>query len=143
LISRYGEAIEMDLVDRGIDLAEHWRKRRWRRLLNIVDRLPSWSHFADALADDEEYARVILAADASGGSEARAPRVRDWSPLHDEVTVLVDRVGELISITAAAHGGKAHIPPRPRPRTAADRLRDARHLAAHEALTRRLLGDRR
>jgi hypothetical protein len=55
---------------------------------------------------------------------------------------ILDRLGELISVTVAVHGGKAKVPPAPRPRTAVDRLRDRQRMARFERLRQRVLGDR-
>lgn len=53
--------------------------------------------------------------------------MRDWSPELEALYLHVDRLGEVIQAVVAAQGGKPpKIRPMPRPRTAADELKDPR-----------------
>jgi hypothetical protein len=134
LLQRYGEAIEADLALAGWDLEELFRARRWRFILNIIDHLPGTSHFMAAVAGDEE-----LAAQAPE-PEPGPPPLQTWTPEVAALTLIADRMGELIAMvhnTAAKH--PAQPPPRlPRPETGHDRLRAKRRRIKRRLLTRRL-----
>jgi hypothetical protein len=53
--------------------------------------------------------------------------MRDWSPLMEAMAVQIDRLGDVVQAIIAAQGGKPPaIKPFPRPKTAADKLRDPR-----------------
>lgn len=134
LLARFGGAIEADLAGKA-DVGELWRARRWRLLLNLIDHLPPWSHYGAAVADDEDYASAALAREA----KPQPPSVAEWTPLVDAVNALVDRVGDLISATAAGRGGRIQIPRRDRPVTAIDRVREQRSEQQRLSLVKRLL----
>jgi hypothetical protein len=54
-------------------------------------------------------------------------RMRDWSMELEMLSLLADRLGEVIKAVVAVAGGKPpRIPPMPRPKTASDELRDPR-----------------
>jgi hypothetical protein len=135
LLSRYGEAIERDLFDRGWDLADLWRRRRVRLLLNVIDGLPVNSAYVEAIADDDE------AAEQAPKGEPAPPRLREWSPERSLLTDINERLGELIAVTAAAASGKPVRPPPayPRPITAAERIARRRRREQHERLVQQLL----
>lgn len=117
-----------------------WRRRRWRRLLNLIHHLPAASHYAEAQANDEELARAYLEHLGDDGPLPEQPRVSEWDPLRAELANLTDRVGELIAITVVAHGGdKVNVRPRPRPVTAVDRIREQVRVERHQRLVSRLL----
>jgi hypothetical protein len=103
-----------------------WRKRRWRYLLMRIDNLPRNSRYLEALSLDEDLAAEIMKMPPPKGSPVR---MRDWSPELETLTLLVDRLGELIKAVVAVQGGK---PPKiallPRPKTAAEELRDPRRM---------------
>ncbi len=140
LITRYGKAIEYDLrtICHGMDLATEWRARRWRRLLNMIDHLPRDSAYVEAFCDDEEVAATLLGGPEPQGQPQR--RMSDYSVVVEVLSLLVDRVSELIGTVAASRGIKPRkIPPAPRPETAADRLRKQRRRATHRRLVSKLL----
>jgi hypothetical protein len=112
--------------------------RRWRLLLNVIDGLPSNSHYVAALADDEE-----LAADTDNVPAPRPPRLTEWSPEVQALAATVDRLGDIVQVLIASNGGHApKIPHYPRPVTASERIKQRRRLDTHKALVARVLPDR-
>jgi hypothetical protein len=137
-LTRYGGAIQRDLFDRGWDLADLWAGRRWRLLLNMIEGLPSNSHYIAALADDEE-----LAASFDGDPAPRPPRLTEWSPEVAAIVASFDRLGDILCTLIAANGGKPpKIPPYPRPVTAAERVKQQRRMLNHRELVARVLPNR-
>jgi hypothetical protein len=127
---------------RGLDLAQLWRRRRWRFLLNIIDRLPRDSHFVEAQAADEQFAEAVLAMPPA--SVPTTPRWSEWTPERQALADIVDRLGDVVTAVLRA-GGAKHVPsiPRyPRPVTAADRLRDKRRIEQHYRIVAMVLPDR-
>lgn len=117
-----------------------WATRRWRRLLNLIDRLPVSSRFVEAQANDEEFARAAVEMHDGGDDEPEGPRLSEWDPTRAELAVIADRLGEVVAVLIAANGGTAvQIPPRPRPVTAFDRARGDSRKHRHLALVTRLL----
>lgn len=45
-----------------MDLGALWRSRCWRKLLNFIDHLPRTTWFSQAVANDEEHARLLAEA---------------------------------------------------------------------------------
>jgi hypothetical protein len=143
VIARYGQAIERDLLERyGLDLAREWHSRRWRRLLNFIDNLPRNSAYVTALVEDEEYAEAVVAAEA-GAQERHRPRryMNEWSVEVELLSSVLDRLGELISVSVVAAGAKKapKVAPAPRPMTAIERIRQKRRWRRHESLVSRVL----
>jgi hypothetical protein len=122
---RYGEAIERDLADRGMDLGQLWRERRFRYILNVVDGLPRASHIGQAQADDPD----AFDPDAPARSVQWRPSVRHF----DETNVLLMRIHSTLEQSLAVAAEKYKPNPIPPPDTAADRY--WRH-RSDEALTR-------
>lgn len=91
-----------------------------------------------ALADDDERARVIAERDRGRGS-VPDPLLSEWSAEVDLLAQLTDRIGLLLSVYASAHGADLKLPPIARPRTAMDRARDNWAREQHRKLTARLL----
>jgi hypothetical protein len=126
-----------------LDLATEWRRRRWRRLLNIIDRLPRDSAYFEALTEDEELANRMASAPEP---EKRKPhrRMADWSPTVEILTAILDRLAELTQAVAALGGAKPRRLPRaPHPVTAIERVRSRRRQQHHESLVSRVLPNRR
>ncbi|MFJ5156313.1 hypothetical protein ACIQCF_33095 [Streptomyces sp. NPDC088353] len=137
LLQRYGEAIEADLADRQVDLAQLWSERRWRRLLNLVDQLPSESRTLVAMAEDEELAAALPEPEPG---PAPPPPLRTWTAEVEKLTLIADRLNELIT---AVHNTVAKRParsprPLPRPETARDRVRRNQRRAKYEHLKAQL-----
>jgi len=122
-----------------LDLATEWRSRRWRRLLNIIDRLPRNSAYCEALTEDEELAEQVL---KGPDPQQTAPRRRmaDWSPTVEMLTAILDRLGELTLAVAARRGAKpGKLPRGPYPTTAVERVRARKRIENHRALVARVL----
>lgn len=135
LISRYGGAIERDLLRvYGLDLGTEWAAlRRHRRLLNLIENLGSDSAFVEAMTNDPNVVEGIMSgrikvAEPDAESEP-GPRVSEWSPEMSLLAEIADRLGTLITIGMMANGGARQlpkIPPSPRPITAVTRAANER-----------------
>jgi hypothetical protein len=122
-----------------LDLATEWRSRRWRRLLNVIDHLPRNSHYVEAVSLDEQVAERILNMPDDSVSRPRR-RMSEYSVVVETLSLLTDRVSELIGTVAASKGLKPRkIPPAPRPETATERLRSQRRRVTHRRLVSKLL----
>lgn len=120
-----------------MDLATEWRGRRWRKLLNLIDHLPRDSAYVEAIANDDAMADQLV---EQVPETAPGPRLSDWSPEVEALYALVDRVTELIHLTAAVNGAKpGRMQPAPRPVTAFDRARIRRRVRKHRDLVARVL----
>lgn len=144
MLNRYAEAIEADFahIYPNTDPIQLWQERRWRKLLNLIDRLPLNSCFMDEMANDEELAKSQPEPDGDG--KPPPPRLRDWSPEVNAIALLADRVITLIQATIAAQGGKPPtLPYMDRPVTAAERIARKREqeklMKNHEKFKSRLL----
>lgn len=136
LVHRFGEAIELDLWVKGIDLAQEWRSRRWRRLLALIDRLPAHSYYGEALYGDDEYLEAML------GDDDRKPSL---PPLHMETSelqmlrVVAERLDKVAATIIASVGGKPKkIEPLPRPVTGVQRVKWKRSRQAQQDLEAKL-----
>ncbi len=115
-----------------------WRARRWRFLLDVIERLPRDSAYLEAVADDEELAAAVIDHLGPPGKSVR--RVGEWSVQVEVLSDIADLLTQLIHLTAAAHGAKPGRPARmPRPVTALDRLRRRQRMERHRTLVARLL----
>lgn len=110
-------------------------------LLDYIDHLPSDSPFHAAVADDEEYAAMLLDTDDGGAVEP--PPLTEYGPQVRALATLVDRVSYLIGVQVARAGkNPPRFDPYPRPVTAVERVRRRRAMDRHEQLVARLLPDR-
>lgn len=92
----------------------------------------------EALTQDEDLAVEMLRRPTDSKPPKR--RMSEWSAEVELLSVLVDRIGELIQATTAVHGAKPRpIPPAPRPAVAIDRVRDSERMRRHRALVARVL----
>jgi hypothetical protein len=126
LLERYGGAIEADLAFRGVDLAQLWRQRRWRFLLNLIEHLPRTSAFAEAVAEDDELADETVKH--LNPDSRRTMPVSEYGPAVELLAAIYDRLGQQITATVAAAGAKRPPKPKPFPRpvTAIERARRRR-----------------
>jgi hypothetical protein len=120
-VEAYAEEIEADLVYfcNGLDLRDVWRpgggasRLTWRRLENLVSRLPPESATKTALRDEmspEELAMELAAA------REEQPGHGPWSRLELRVMALYDQLSWVIYAIYHAQGGKPDRPePYPRP----------------------------
>jgi hypothetical protein len=144
VITRYGQAIERDLLERySVDLAAEFHGRRWRRLLNLIDNLPRNSAYVQAMVEDDDYADAVVAHEKP--HERPKPRryMAEWSVEVELLSSVLDRLGELISVSMVAAGAKKapKVAPAPRPMTAFERARSKRRWQNHNALVSRVLPD--
>jgi hypothetical protein len=138
LIQRYGKAIEYDLARMGIDLAQQWRSRRWRKLLNLIDRLPRNSAYVEALAEDDELAQQLSSQPRPNVRSVR--RMTEWSVEVELLSVVADRLAELAQVVATSRGAKrTRVAPMPRPLTAGQRLEVRQRHSKHLSLVSRVL----
>lgn len=149
LIDRYRDILEYDLLEHlGVDPGALWRARRWRYLLNLIDRLPRHSYYYEAVANDEEHAKMLAKAMASreaGDGGPKGPPIHTWTPEVSALTEVLDAVRNVAYTVAAVNSTKRIEPPKPaqRPVTALDRLmkreRHEARQATHQKLVARLL----
>lgn len=131
LCSRYGEAIEFDLWDRGDDLHDYFRGLKpWRRLLNVLDRLPANSQYVTAQRNDPELAELIASLPEAEMGRWRPPATEfslDTSLLaeiRDRLGVVATLLGDMPLAPGVKRRSKPP-PPFPRPLTAIERARAA------------------
>lgn len=134
LIDRYGDAIEYDLHTRaGLDLLDFFRgKYTWRKLLVIVDHLPTGSAYWTARAADEELAEEIAEQDRQDEKAGRvrppaAPPLSDMTLTNQLLMTLVDLQDVAVNRLERLLGGRPSPPrPLPRPLTAVDKAKELR-----------------
>jgi hypothetical protein len=152
LVDHYRAALNNDLrVHAGVDLGALWRARRWVTLLDLVDRLPSHSHYSATVANDEEHAKLIAKAIAERKAageqpEDNGPALTTWTPEVAVMTQVLDAVNQVrYAVVATQVGKKAGDPPKParRPVTALEKAARTAELrrrkAAHDSLVARVL----
>lgn len=123
-----------------------WRRRDWRLLQGMIDRLPRHSRYKSALALDEDYQAMLVEYYDERGIEAPA-----WTPPLEtytaEVEMLRDVVNELrtlVTVTLQVAGGKPGKPQLvPPPETAAKRVAYKSRERKHKQLAARLLPHKR
>lgn len=108
----------------------------------MIDHLPGHSAYAEALAADEELAELLL-AHPRPTEGALGPRVSEWTSERAALAEISDKLSTLIAATIAAAGAKPpRITPSPRPRVAADDLRERRRVDQHLRLVDLVIPDR-
>lgn len=150
LLDRYRTALTYDLRHYAqVDLVEFWQARRWRTLIDIIDRLPGHSWYSTAVYGDEEHAKMLadsLAARKAeeGDDEKKGPGLQTWTPEVAAITALHDTMRNVLYVLEATNGAKVQ-PPRALPRpyspleAALKRSEMARRQASHDSLVARLL----
>lgn len=112
-----------------------WRDREWRKLLNLIHHLPSWSFYNEARANDEELA--LMLADVE--MPEREERISDWNPETGLLAAIYDRLGDVTNAIVIMGGGKKlDTKPLPRPVTAIQKTRKARALERSKAFRFRM-----
>lgn len=150
VVDHYEGALAYDLQHHlNIDLESLWLERRWGRLLNHIDRLPSHTWYSQAVSEDPEHTELLakqLAESISDESEKKGPPIHTWSPEVNAINDVVDAVKELTHVTSMAYGGKGEPRWAERPnadlKRQVDRLKFERRKAAHEKLVSRMLPNR-
>lgn len=107
----------------GVDLSRWWRERRWKALLELIDELPAASRFNEAVLNDREFAKEVVARE-TGDRPEWSPRVSEFD-LH--ATLLRDVIQVLQGVQAAVIAASGNKPPKivpyPAPKTALEEVR--------------------
>lgn len=143
-LDKYASELEVDFarVYPGIDPGDLWRRRQWRKLLNLIDHLPRASFFTAAVANDDEHVEQIIAARERAGSEQgeSGPSLSEYDGVLERLDALVDATNQNTKATIAAAGAKPpQIPPQQRPETAFERVAHRRKTAKHQQTVSRML----
>jgi hypothetical protein len=97
--------------------------RPWPQLFRLIERLPQLSHYARALADDDELAE--RAASYGQGPPRGRPPLHSWEPIDEVLATIADGVNALRNTIVAVNTPKGKkVPPlttAKRPMTAAER----------------------
>lgn len=139
MVDRYGAAIEVDLHrEYTLDLLDFFRgKLSWRKLNHLVRLLSSQAQTTEALANDEEVARQLMADKTAGGQPPAdpGPRFSEYTATVARLDDLKDAIAHLTATVVHVAGGKPR-PGRPakRPETAFTRARQAQIMARHYSL---------
>jgi len=113
-------------------------------LLDFIDHLPTDSAYFAEMAEDEEYAELLLDQEAAGQAAPAAPRMTEYGPQVRALAAVYDRLSYLVSVQIArANKTPPRFDPYPRPVTALERKRRARTQHKHSALVARLVPNRR
>lgn len=145
IMTKFGEALEADFARNypGVDAAELWRARRWRRLDNLIYRLPPASLYREQILNDPELVRAMVARQAEEDSqEKKGIAISEYTT---PVSVLRDVVGELrllraVLIGVNSKGGRMpRVESYPGPITAVTEAQFWVRKAAHDSLTARVL----
>lgn len=151
LVDHYIDTLTYDLqAHLNSDLGSLWRARRWNTLLAMIDRLPAWSNYHNAVANDPEHAEMLATAlaedeERDDSSVTSGPSLTSWTPEVEAITRLIDAVKVLHYVIPASQGSKSakQPPPEPRPVTLLESARKRatynRRKAKHDALARRIL----
>lgn len=93
------------------------------------------------MAGDEDLAELILSQPRPEG--AAVVRISEWSSERAALAEISDKLSSVIAAVIAAAGSKPPaFVPSPRPKVAADRLRERQRVEAHLSLVDRLIPDR-
>lgn len=113
-----------------------WRAREFDRLLDLIDHLPSTSHYVAAVTDDDELGEYL-----AGRPTSSTPSLTEWSSEVQHLAVIADALLSLRSLFLQANGGKGVQTPKPlpRPSTAAQRYRERSSRDVRAFLRSRLL----
>lgn len=137
LIGRYGGAVEHDLHCRfGLDLLDFFRHRlSWRKLDELVSRLPAGSALWAARADDDEAAAAQLEHMPDDPAGDAGADLQEMTTSNQLAMLTVDLLVALVARVDVALGNKpAKVRPLPRPQMALERARTLRESKRMDAL---------
>ncbi len=124
-----------------------WRRRDWRLLSGMVDRLPRTSYYKAALALDEDYQRMLMEWEekhGTGSSPEWTPPLTTYTAETEMLRDVVNELRTLVTVTLQASGGKPGKPQLvPPPATAAKRVAWKSRERKHKQLAARLLPHKR
>jgi len=125
-----------------------WRSRKWRRLLNLIDHLPTNSHFRQAQLNDPKWAaEIVKAQEAAKQRDEAAPSGIRVSEFSREVAGMRDAVVELRGLRALIEGVFSGKPSKPMPYdaviTALEKARNAQRWKRHQELAAKVLPHKR
>ena len=149
VLARFRPEVRADLADRGIDLTEWWRARRWRALLEMITQLPRASRTRRAMMDDPETAAMILDSEDDEETTEDEPKSEKWAPPLDQyglteelLVVIANQLMVQRYEIARMMTGKGSEPNLiGTPRTLVDELRERRAETATLALLAMLMPD--
>lgn len=118
-----------------------WRRRRWRRLLNVIDQLPRASLYIEAVTQDEAVAEQMLDNPPKNETSKKpVRRMSEWTPAVELLTVAVNRLTELTQAVAALGGAKPRkIQQAPYPESVLEKLRRRRADKQHKLLVAQIV----
>lgn len=109
-------------------------------MLNLIDRLPSYSFFNEARANDPELAKAL----AEWPVEDRHERLSDWTPEVSMLARIVDRLGDAINAIVLSNGGKKiKIEPVERPVSEIQKIRLTSRRSKYDRLVERMVNKKR
>ena len=136
MVDRYGDEVEADLHrEYGLDLLDFFRGLySWRKLRNLIEKLPSRSLTTEAIINDDDVAQQVLASKKPDAPDT-GPRVSEYTPEVQRLDDLKDLIVNMTATIVAVAGGKPR-PGRPsrRPETAFTRALKAQSMAKHHSL---------
>lgn len=91
-------------------------------MLELIDHLPRTSRLAEAIEQDDELAELMADAPVADRSQSAAPRHTEFTREAELLTILANRIGELLEVVTALGGRPARIPALGGPVGAAERL---------------------
>ena len=126
-----------------LDLGTLWSLRQWRKLLNLIDQLPSNTKTNQAMANDEDYLRRVIAIHGALPEGPQNPPLSAWSQESSLLAELIDEVRALKTITMKINSDKGKSVPNPepvlRPKSAYQKISVELKLERHYALRDRLI----
>lgn len=119
-----------------------WRNRRWRRLQNLIDRLPPDTFYRSALMKDPDYIREVM--DYAGDDEREyEPPGELYSPVAERIDTLIDEIRMMRTEAISIQGGNPGRPKfQPRPKTAWAEISEQQSRDTYEWLHEQLIGGR-
>lgn len=129
-------------------MRELWWSKQWRRLLNLIVRLPRASHFYQAMSLDEEHVAMILSSRQHDEQEQKgavvAPPMSEYTSTVERLDRVIDALGGLTTAVLAAGGAKKlpKVQPQPRPETAFENVKMRQQWEKHRAVVARVLPNR-
>lgn len=101
-----------------------WRERKWRKLANLIDKLPRWSLYQEAKAKDPELALLLEGIE----SPEFERRFSEWTPLVEAIASLHDLLAIYVANQRTTDVAKF-----PRPVSAWERSHDRLRVESYHA----------